>query len=42
MTDAGRETFRRLEVIFATPPAELLDTPREDLLALVRIAERLG
>ena len=42
MTEAGRETFRRLEVMFANPPLELLDTPREDLLALVRIAERLG
>jgi DNA-binding MarR family transcriptional regulator len=42
VTEAGRETFRRLEVMFATPPLELLDTPREDLLALVRIAERLG
>ncbi len=42
VTEAGRETFRRLEVMFATPPPELLDTPREDLLALVRIAERLG
>ena len=41
VTDAGRETFRRLEEIFATPPVELLDTPREDLVALVRIAERL-
>jgi hypothetical protein len=28
--------------MFATPPRELPDTPREDLLALVRIAERLG
>lgn len=31
-----------MEAIFANPPAELLDAPREDLLALVRIAERLA
>ena len=42
VTETGRETFRRLEAMFATPPAELIDAPREDLLALVRIAERLG
>ena len=42
VTEAGRETFRSMEAIFATPPSELLDAPREDLLALVRIAERLG
>ncbi len=42
VTDAGRETFRNLEAMFATPPPELLDAPREDLLALVRIAERLA
>jgi DNA-binding MarR family transcriptional regulator len=42
VTDAGRETFQSMEALFATPPAELLDAPREDLLALVRIAERLA
>jgi DNA-binding MarR family transcriptional regulator len=42
VTEAGRETYRRLEAMFATPPAELLDAPRDDLLALVRIAERLA
>ena len=42
MTDTGRETFRAMEALFATPPPELLDAPREDLLALVRIAERLA
>ncbi|HEX7472935.1 MAG TPA: MarR family winged helix-turn-helix transcriptional regulator [Candidatus Limnocylindrales bacterium] len=42
VTDAGRETFRSMEALFATPPPELLDAPREDLLALVRIAERLA
>lgn len=42
VTDAGRQTFSNMEALFATPPAELLDVPREDLLALVRIAERLG
>lgn len=42
VTEAGRETFRSLEAMFATPPPELLDAPREDLLALVRIAERLA
>ena len=42
VTEAGRETFRSMEAMFATPPPELLDAPREDLLALVRIAERLA
>jgi len=42
VTDMGRETFRAMEALFATPPPELLDAPREDLLALVRIAERLA
>jgi DNA-binding MarR family transcriptional regulator len=42
VTDAGKETFSKMEAIFANPPAELLDAPREDLLALVRIAERLA
>jgi hypothetical protein len=28
--------------MFATPPPDLLDAPREDLLALLRIAERLA
>ena len=42
MTETGRETFRSMEAMFATPPPELLDAPREDLLALVRIAERLS
>src|SRR5437867_10349044 len=42
VTDTGRETFRSMEALFATPPPELLETPREDLLALVRIAERLA
>ncbi|HEX2754735.1 MAG TPA: MarR family winged helix-turn-helix transcriptional regulator [Candidatus Limnocylindrales bacterium] len=42
VTEAGRETFRAMEAIFATPPPELLDASREDLLALVRIAERLA
>jgi DNA-binding MarR family transcriptional regulator len=42
VTDAGRETFREMEAIFATPPPELVDAPREDLLALLRIAERLA
>jgi DNA-binding MarR family transcriptional regulator len=42
VTEAGQETFRKMEAIFATPPLELLDAPREDLLALVRIAERLA
>lgn len=41
VTEAGRATFRGMEAMFATPPVELLDAPREDLLALVRIAERL-
>jgi hypothetical protein len=31
-----------MEALFATPPPELLGAPREDLLALVRIAERLS
>jgi DNA-binding MarR family transcriptional regulator len=42
VTETGRETFQSMEALFATPPQELLDAPREDLLALVRIAERLG
>lgn len=42
VTDAGRETFRTMEAMFATPPDELLSAPRADLLALVRIAERLA
>lgn len=42
VTDQGRETFQVMEAMFAAPPPELLDAPREDLLALVRIAERLA
>jgi DNA-binding MarR family transcriptional regulator len=42
VTETGRETFKSMEALFATPPHELLDAPREDLLALVRIAERLA
>jgi len=42
VTKAGQATFSKMEAIFANPPAELLDAPREDLLALVRVAERLG
>lgn len=42
VTEAGLETFRNMEAMFATPPLVLLDAPREDLLALVRIAERLA
>jgi DNA-binding MarR family transcriptional regulator len=42
VTERGRETFRSMEALFATPPAELIGAPREDLLALVRIAERLS
>jgi DNA-binding MarR family transcriptional regulator len=42
VTEAGRETFSSMEAMFATPPPELLAAPREDLLALVRIAERLA
>src|SRR5664279_816241 len=42
VTETGQETFRTMEALFATPPPELLAAPREDLLALVRIAERLA
>ena len=42
VTDAGRQTFETLEAHFAMPPRELLDVPREDLLALVRIAEHVA
>jgi DNA-binding MarR family transcriptional regulator len=42
VTETGQETFRHMEAMLATPPPELLDAPREDLLALVRIAERLA
>ena len=41
-TPSGRETFAAMEAIFSTPPAELVEVPREDLLALVRIAEFLA
>jgi DNA-binding MarR family transcriptional regulator len=40
-TDDGRRTFETLETLSSTPH-ELLDVPREDLLALVRIAELLA
>lgn len=42
VTKAGRKTFASMETMFAAPPSELLDAPIEDLLALVRIAERLA
>ena len=42
VTETGLQTYRAMEALFATPPPELLDAPREDLLALVRIAERLA
>lgn len=42
VTEAGRETFKSMEALFSTPPSELFDAPRDDLLALVRIAERLA
>jgi hypothetical protein len=42
VTKVGQATFSKMEAIFANPPAELLDAPREYLLALVRIAERLA
>ncbi len=42
VTDAGRETFGAMEALFAKPPPELVGAPRDDLLALVRIAERLA
>ena len=42
VTDAGRQTFETLEAHFAAPPPELLEVPREDLLALVRIAEHMA
>jgi DNA-binding MarR family transcriptional regulator len=41
-TPSGRETFAAMEEIFSTPPMELVTVPREDLLALVRIAQRLS
>src|SRR5574340_400671 len=41
-TESGRQTFGAIEALFSAPPRELLDVPREDLLALVRIAERLA
>lgn len=41
-TDAGRQTFGVIEALFSTPPRQLVDVSREDLLALVRIAERLA
>lgn len=42
VTDAGRDTFETLEARFAAPPRGLLDVPRDDLLTLLRIAERLA
>jgi DNA-binding MarR family transcriptional regulator len=42
VTETGRQTHAALEALISTPPPELLDVPREDLLALVRIAERLA
>jgi DNA-binding MarR family transcriptional regulator len=42
VTDAGRRTFEHIEAQFAAPPPELLEVPRDDLLAFVRIAERLA
>ncbi len=42
VTDAGRDTFRALDACLTAPPPELLSVPREDLLALLRIAERLS
>jgi DNA-binding MarR family transcriptional regulator len=42
LTPAGRSTYEQLEALFATPPAELLEAPIEDLRAFARIAERLG
>lgn len=41
-TDAGRQTFETIESRMSTPPPELLEVSHEDLLALVRIAERLA
>jgi DNA-binding MarR family transcriptional regulator len=42
VTDSGRDTYRTLEAHFSAPPPELLEAPRDDLLALLRIAERLA
>jgi DNA-binding MarR family transcriptional regulator len=42
VTETGQKTFRAMEALFETPPPELLDASREDLLALIRIAERLA
>jgi DNA-binding MarR family transcriptional regulator len=42
VTERGQETYRAMEALWATPPPELLEASREDLLALVRIAERLA
>lgn len=42
VTNSGRRTFETLESQFSAPPPELLDVPREDLLALVRIAEHMA
>jgi hypothetical protein len=41
-SSSDRATFSKMESIFENPPEELLGAPREDLLALVRIAERLA
>src|SRR3954451_3839658 len=42
VTDTGRDTFRSMEALFARPPTQLLQASRDDLFALVRIAELLS
>jgi DNA-binding MarR family transcriptional regulator len=42
LTEAGRQTWSRMEDAISTTPPELLQLPLEDLQVLLRIAERLA
>jgi DNA-binding MarR family transcriptional regulator len=42
LTESGRAMYARLDALMYTPPPDLVALSREDLLHLVRIAERLA
>jgi len=42
LTEAGRATSQVVAAILAAPPPGLVDSPAEDLQALLRIAERIS
>jgi len=42
LTEAGRATSHVVDAILAAPPPGLVDSPLEDLQALLRIAERIN